>query len=69
MELNDRAHEVLQRQDELAGALFDAGFKGGFYDNRDARFAVIREASKRHVADTRRSKVSTIDSYWELGCI
>ena len=30
-ELNDQAHEVLQRQDALAGVLFDASLKAGFY--------------------------------------
>ena len=60
LELNDRTHEVLQRQDEIAGALFAAGLKAGFYNNNDARFAGIREANKRRItADHKRTTILT----------
>ena len=58
LEPNARAHEVLQKQDALAGAFFDAGFKAGFYDEVDSRFAAIRDAKKRHI--TAEGKRTTI---------
>ena len=45
-DLNDKAHEHLQKQDTFAGVLFDAGCNAGYYDDRDERFAAIIEAKK-----------------------
>ena len=49
LDLNDKAYELLQKQDAFAEALFDADCDAGYYNDRDERFRTIREAQKRTV--------------------